>query len=82
MGTLKDHLKYEVKLYELENGQWNYYVFASTRVGNLWQQPQKIGYGTAINEAFAVRAAQEEATIDRSKRPVPSETPYKIVTLK
>jgi hypothetical protein len=67
MGIL-DSIRYEVKLYELENFRWNFYVFASTRAGERWSQNIQIGSGSADSEMQAVEKAQEKATADRLKR--------------
>jgi hypothetical protein len=67
MGAL-DYLRYEVRLYELENGRWNYYVFVSTRTGKRWSQDTIVKSGSADSEAQAVQNAQEIATADRCKR--------------
>jgi hypothetical protein len=67
MGAV-DNLKYEVKLYELENGRYNYYVTVSTRMAQGWSQGLKIGNGSADTEAEALTEAQEKATKDRSDR--------------
>jgi hypothetical protein len=63
-----DYLRYEVKLYELENRRWNYYVFVSTRAGERWSQSIKVGDGSEDTETQAIDAAQEKATADRSTR--------------
>lgn len=67
MGTL-DSIRYEVRLYELENHRWNFYVFVSTRAGERWSQNVQIGSGSADSETQAVEEAQEKATADRRKR--------------
>ena len=67
MGAV-DHCKYEVRLYELENKRWNFYVFVATRSGERWSQNVQIGSGSADSEAQAVEQAQEKATADRRKR--------------
>jgi hypothetical protein len=68
MGPLEDHLKYKVKLYELENDRYNYYVTVSTRVGQGWSQGIKIDNGSADTEAEALVEAQKKATEDRHDR--------------
>lgn len=63
-----DHLRYEVKLFELENKRWNFYVYVATRAGERWTQNTLVGSGSADSEAEAVEQAQEKATADRRKR--------------
>lgn len=67
MGSL-DNLKYEVKLYELENGRYNYYVTVCTRTAQGWSQDLKVGNGSADTEAEALFDAQAKATADRQTR--------------
>lgn len=67
MGGL-DHLRYEVKLFELENKRWNFYVYVATRAGERWSQNIQVGSGSADSEVQAVEQAQEKATTDRRKR--------------
>ncbi len=80
MGQL-DYLKYQVKMYHLENDTWNFYVSVNVRTGERWTQPQKVGNGTASTEEEAIKLAQEKATADRSKREK-EETATKTVALK
>jgi hypothetical protein len=80
MGEL-DHLKYEVKLFELENGRWNYIVYVSTRAGERWSQSQRVGQGVSDTEESAVEEAQEKATTDRQERDARAST-QKMVALK
>jgi hypothetical protein len=67
MGKLDD-LKYEVALYELENGRWNYFVTVATRMAQGWSQSTRIGDGSTDSEAEALAEAQEKATRDRAER--------------
>lgn len=66
--AMDDHLRYDVRLYELENGRWNYFVTVATRMGQGWSQNSQIGDGSADTEAEAIAAAQEKATTDRLER--------------
>lgn len=65
MGEL-DGLRYEVKLYELENGR--YYVYVKTRMAQGWSQDLKVGDGSADTEEQAIEDAQAKATEDRQSR--------------
>jgi hypothetical protein len=67
MGQI-DELKYEAKLYELENGRWNYYVTVAFRMAQGWSQTLRVGDGSADSEGEALAAAQEKATVDRRER--------------
>ncbi len=67
MGTL-DGLKYEAKLYALENGRYNYYVTVATGMGQGWSQSIGVGHGSADSEHDALDQAQTVATEDRKKR--------------
>jgi hypothetical protein len=67
MGAL-DNLRYETKLFELEDERWNYFVYVSTRAGERWSQNVQIGSGSADSETQAVEEAQEKATDDRRER--------------
>jgi hypothetical protein len=67
MGEL-DGLRYEVKLYELENGRYNYYVYVKTRMAQGWSQDLKVADGSADTEEQAIEDAQEKATADRQSR--------------
>lgn len=80
MGSL-DSLKYEAKLYELENGRWNYYVTVSFCMAQGWSQALRIGDGSADTEGEALAEAQEKATQDRRKR-AERQASQKTVTLK
>ena len=80
MGSL-DNLKYEVKLYELENGRWNYYVTVQTRMAQGWSQGLRIGNGATDSEGQALMEAQQKATDDRRERAEKSAT-MKTVALK
>jgi hypothetical protein len=64
----KDNLRYEVQLYELENGRFNWYAKVATRMAQGWSRPILIGDGSADSEAEAIKAAQAKATEDRQKR--------------
>lgn len=81
MGSLEDGLKYEAKLYELENGRWNYYVTVATRMAQGWSQTLRVGDGSADTETEALVDAQEKATKDRSDRAL-KQASHKTVTLK
>lgn len=63
MGQL-DYLQYEAKIYALENGRYNWYVYACPPKS----QNQRIGGGAADSEIEAIKLAQEKATEDRLKR--------------
>lgn len=64
----EDNLRYEVKLYELENGRYNYYVSVKTRMGQGWSQDLRVGNGATDTEEEAIEQAQEKATQDRQER--------------
>ena len=81
MGALENDLKYEAKLYELENGRWNYYVTVSFRMAQGWSQTLRVGDGSADTEAEALAEAQEKATRDRLERDN-KQAAQKTVTLK
>ncbi len=76
---MTDHLKYEVKLYELDNGRFNYYLYVSTRTGERWSQSIRIDSGSALTEADAIARAQEKATADRGTREEGMGTPKTVV---
>jgi hypothetical protein len=65
---MTDHFKYEVKLYELENGRWNYYVYVSMLVGDRWGGNTQIGNGSTDTEDQAIKIAQEQARLNRGSR--------------
>jgi hypothetical protein len=67
MGSL-DNLKYEAKLYALENGRWNYYVTGEIRMTQSRSQGFRVGCGSADSEGEALAAAQQKATNDRRER--------------
>jgi hypothetical protein len=67
MGSL-NNLRYEVGLFELENGRWNYSVYVSIRSGKRWGSNMQVGKGSAESEAKAIEQAQEKATADRNTR--------------
>lgn len=81
MGQIEDSLKYEAKLYELENGRWNYYVTVCFRMAQGWSQSIRVGDGSADTEADALVDAQEKATKDRSER-AEKQASQRTVTLK
>lgn len=64
----ENELSYDVKLYELENGRWNYYVRVKIRMAQGWSQDSTVGGGSADTEAEAMEQAQEKATSDREER--------------
>lgn len=66
--STEDHLRYEVKLYELENGRWNYYVRVKMRMAQGWSQALTVGNGSTDTEAEAIEQAQEKANNDREER--------------
>lgn len=77
---MTDELNYEVKLFELENGRWNYYVYGRYRMAQGWSQGLKVGNGSADTETQAIQEAQEKATRDRQERK-DRESSTKIVAL-
>jgi hypothetical protein len=78
---MTDHLRYTTKLFHLEDGRWNYFVYVSTRSGERWTQQVQIGGGSADSEDLAVEAAQQKATADRLEREK-EETAKRTVMLK